>query len=141
MIQVNPDLTDVGSPYIPEKAVIAFFPAHVDIETVLGALSDAGLTPQRIDVFVGAEGKKALDADGKKHSSNILVRFVRTIQGIFSDEKRILKEGERILSEGGSFIAVFTEDDKDIRFKAGEVLKAQAGQLVQYWGPWHQEYL
>ena len=137
MIRINPDPHTGGYVYVPTRAVTAFFPAGVSPQPALRALIDAGFAEDRIEVFSGAKGAEMLDAEGRHHG--LWVRFMRLSEENTTDDYYLFIKADAILRSGGTVIAVFTLKDEDKNRRAVQILKANKGEDVTYWGPWLQE--
>ena len=120
--------------YQPTQAVTARFPAGVDDQAVERALTDAGFSPDQLQVFEGKEGAVQLDLQGVRHGG--WVQFRRELERLFTDETAIFDRTEEVLQSGGVMVAAFTGGDAALKDRAVDVLKSHGGQPVRYWGEW-----
>jgi hypothetical protein len=133
MIRINPDPHAGGYAYIPKRAVTAFFPHGQSPQPALRALIDAGISEDRIEVFSGHKGAENLDAEGRGHG--LWVRFMRLSEESATDDYYMFTKADEILRSGGTVVAVFTLKDEEKKRRAVEILMANQGQDVMYWGP------
>jgi hypothetical protein len=119
--------------------VTAFFPPGQDPQLALRELSDAGFSPDRIDVFTGEQGASQLDLSGEQHGARMKLR--RGLEQMFGDEADVYERAEEVLRSGGWVVTAFTDDDATKKEHAARVFKAHHGQEVLYWGEWALERL
>ena len=137
MIQINPDPHSGGYAYVPKRAVTAFFPTGQSPQPALRALIDAGFSEDRIEVYSGPKSAENLDAEGRTHG--LWVRFMRLSEENTTDDYYMFVKADEILRSGGAVIAVFTLKDEEKKRRAIEILMANHGEDVMYWGPWFRE--
>ncbi len=138
MIQINPDPHTSGYVYVPTHAVTAFFPAGVSVEPIVRALKDAGFAGDHVEIFTGAQGATKLDAEGHRHG--LWVRFLRSLEETFGEDYDEFAKADQILRSGGTVVSVHTHKDAAKKCQAAELLLAQGGQDVMYWGKWAREF-
>lgn len=132
MSRINADPHENGYVYQPTDAVTAFLPPDHNLQPMLHALSEAGCTSEKVDVFVGKKGAAKLDLAGERHGA--WVRFRRGLEHVFADETEVYQRAEQVLQSGGSIVAVFTDGDAGEKERAAGILKTHNGEEVTYWG-------
>ena len=133
MSQVNPDPHAGGYKHWPTHAVTADFPQGVDVQALQGALADAGLASDQVQVFQGEAGADQLDLKGERHGG--WVRFRRGLERVLSSHDAwVFDRTEGVLRSGGVVVAAFTGGDDGRKARAIEVLKSHGGQGLRYWG-------
>src|SRR6187200_2064803 len=134
MVRVNPDSHARKYAAVPKGAVTAFFAPGQDHEVALRALEDAGFGEDRIDVFAGEQGAETLDMEGRHHGG--WIRFVRSLEDMFTDDAYLYHRTDELLRSGSTMIAVFTHGDRRERKLAVEILRDNGGTEPVYWGKW-----
>ncbi|MBX7104249.1 MAG: hypothetical protein K1X57_09210 [Gemmataceae bacterium] len=134
MIRLNSDPHSGGFVYVPTGAVTGFFPVGVSNQPAIDALTAAGFDKDRIEVLSGPQGADILDVEGNQHG--MVVRFKRSLQEVFASEYGLISKADAVLRSGGNVVAVFSHGDEHMRRKAAQVLVANGGQDVTYWGRW-----
>jgi hypothetical protein len=71
----------------------------------------------------------------------VWVRFVRSLQDVFTEEAKLFHRADETMRAGGSVVAVFIAGREDERRRASEILKAHGGIDTVYWGGLVTEYL
>jgi hypothetical protein len=69
------------------------------------------------------------------------VRFVRSLEDMFTDEAPLFHRADETMRTGGSVVAVFTGGMEEERRQASEILKSHGGIDTVYWGRWATEYM
>lgn len=138
MIRLNPNPQTGGYAYMPTRSVTSRFPADHDVEGAIEALMSGGFRDVQIDIFSGKIGADQLDTEGQRHG--FWVRFVRSLEDMFTDEAPLFHRADETMRSGGSVVAVFTAG-KEERRRASEILKSHGGIDVVYWGRWATEYM
>lgn len=139
MIRLNPDPQTGGYAYMPIRSVTSRFPAGRDVQAALQALTRAGFRDDQIDIFTGEIGADQLDSKGRLHG--VWVRFVRSLQDVFTEEAKLFHRADETMRAGGSVVAVFTAGREEERRRASEILKANGGIDTVYWGGLVTEYM
>jgi hypothetical protein len=139
MILLNPDPKTGGYAYMPIRSVTSRFPAGIDVQGAIKALTKAGVRDDQINVFTGKIGADQLDTIGKVHG--VWVRFVRALEDVFTDEAKLFYRADETMRSGGSVLTVFTAGREEERRKASEILKSHGGLDTVYWGGWVTEHM
>jgi hypothetical protein len=134
MIKLNRDPHTGGYVYFPLNGVTGFFVPGVEVLPVVKELNDAGFAQDRIEVFKGPQGAEELDIEGKNHG--LLVRFMRGLEELFSDEISVFHRANKVLQSGGSVVAVYPHGHETEWRKVGEILKRHGATDVTHWGKW-----
>ena len=139
MVQVNPNPHEHGYVFIPTNRVTGMFASYNDLQGALQALEPLGFGPQTIDVFAGPEGAELLDLCGQQHG--IAARLFRNVEALLSDDTSLHQQADATLRAGGCVIGILMENKEPMKEQVAEVLKANNGQMIHYWGRFTTERL
>lgn len=131
MVTVNPEPAQKGK-YSPVNRVTAIYGTREPLNAIIESLGRAGFAEQAIDVFIGEEGAEKLDLKEKK--LGFVVRFLRDLEMMFSDERETHNQLDEALRNGGMSINVLTGSADEKKKSAAGILKANNPQDVRYWG-------
>jgi hypothetical protein len=131
-MSVNPDPHKEGYRFNPYNRVTGTFDSCDRIRTVLQQLPGAGFADKDVEVFVGEEGLQKLDFSGEKHGP--MVHLLRTLERYIADEDGLYEEAERTLHGGGALVGVLTGDDEAKKTRVADILRANGGHDVSFWG-------
>jgi hypothetical protein len=109
------------------------------LQGALQALEPLGFGPQTIDVFAGPEGAELLDLCGQQHG--IAARLFRNVEALLSDDTSLHQQADATLRAGGCVIGILMENKESMKEQVAEVLKANNGQMIHYWGRFVTERL
>jgi hypothetical protein len=139
MVRFNPNPDTGGFAYMPIRSVTSRFPAGHDVIGAVQELTRAGFAFDQIDVFSGHHGANQLDTQGLLHG--VWIRFVRSLEDIFTDESKLFHRANETMRAGGSVVAVFTAGEEAERRRASDILTGRGGLDTVYWGRWVTEYM
>jgi hypothetical protein len=109
------------------------------METVR-ALEEGGVATDDIDIFMGEQGAKCLDLQGREHG--FAVRLLRTLEHAVGTEAECHHRIDAALRQGASLLCVRIHKKKsDERARALKVLQALHAHELHYWGQWSFEDL
>ena len=139
MAQVNPSPHEHGYVFIPTNRVTGLFASYDDLEGALQTLESLGFGHQYIEVFAGPEGAQLLDLCGQRHG--IAAWLFRNVEALLSDDTSLHQQADATLRAGGGVIGILIDGKESMKEQVAEVLKANNGQMINYWGRFTTERL
>jgi hypothetical protein len=115
----------------PDRQVLAVFDSDASADRALEALTRAGVAPDAIQRFAGAEDADRFDATGAGHGLGARVR--RAVQFSLMDQLPAMAWYEAALREGRSVVAVRTVNRAETT-RAVDALKAAGGHFINRFG-------
>jgi hypothetical protein len=98
---------------------------------VVDALAAAGLGPEQVEWFRGAEAAAAFDGTGARHGIGGRIR--RVVEFVMMDQAPDLAWYEASLTEGRSVVSVRIRGRREIA-RVAEILRAHGAHFVNYFG-------
>jgi diadenosine tetraphosphate (Ap4A) HIT family hydrolase len=134
MARINPDPYAGGHTFVFVNRVTGLVDNEAEAMAIAQALEDAGVDPDDIDVFVGAEGARRLDLGGREHGR--IVRVLRRLEAALGDESAPSRRIQDGLAKGGSLVSVKVHDrDDGVKRLAFKILESLHSYEIHYWGP------
>jgi hypothetical protein len=132
MATINPPPAEKPFVISPSQRVSALFPTTENLDAVVDAFSAAGFANEDIEVFLGPEGTEIVSPNARRHSA--VVRFLKNLELLLSDETAIHKKTAETLKNGGMLVQVNTEGDEARKEQAAAIVRRLHPIEAQYWG-------
>ena len=126
---------ELESEWRPTDMVLAVLEGPEQSEAAVGALQQAGFTPDDIAVLRGQEAVETLDIEGKR-SSGGFARTFKAVWSYFSVEGPELRPYEEASEAGHDIIAVKVSDDDRVA-TVTEVLNRFDASEMKYFTQWN----
>ena len=122
----------------PTNKIVGVFAEWPQARAVIDRLSQDGFTKEQIGVLHGTEGAKRLDASGESHG--VFAQISRFFQRFADmDDKHTQRHEQELLA---GHVLVHVEAPEDVaRTQVCEVMKANGGYFINYYGKWQIENL
>jgi hypothetical protein len=122
----------------PTNRVVGVFADWGQAKAVIDLLSREGMTREQIGVLYGPEGAKRLDASGHHHG--LLAQISRFFQRFADmDDKHTQRHEQELLA--GHVLVEVEAPDETLREHVRQVMKANGGYFINYYGKWFVENL
>lgn len=115
----------------PTRKVIGIVDTPADLERLLGALAQAGVSRDAITVFSGDEGIRAIDPTGAHHG--LIGRLTRVVQAIGEELAHMERYAEEL--RAGHYVVVVSTPDERSKRSAQAAFRDNGGHFVDYYGP------
>lgn len=118
--------------FLPKKAVISVFSNQAALDSVMGALQQAGFAADKLQYKHGEEGLRLIDPDGSHHG--LWARLLRSYQRLAGMEARLLEEVEAALKHGEYAMRVDTDGSETQRATALHTMLLHTDKSIFYTG-------
>lgn len=125
-------------PY-PRRLVVGLFESEHDLQRAVEALERVGFDSDSYEVLQGEEDARSLDPEGTAHG--VAGRLIRALQEATSYERDHARRHADQLHGGGYVLGVFVGVDEDAKRRAGDAMRAQGGEFINYYAVTYIESL
>ena len=117
----NPDIHRHSFVAAPVNRVVGVVDDPWGVSAILTSLGEAGFGEDAVHVFLGEEGERNLDLEGKYHG--LRAHIMRTLQQ-YGYEADVFHEAEDELRAGHALVGVLTDGTVEQRSRATHVLRS-----------------
>jgi len=132
MTTINPAPAEKPFTISPSERVSALFTSAEHLSDIIDQLTQAGFSDDHVEVFMGPEGTEIVNPNAQRHSG--VVRFLKNLELLLSDETVIHKKTAEVLRNGGMLIQVNTEGNEQKKQHVARVVRQYNPVDAQYWG-------
>jgi len=127
----NPDIHRRGFVGNPVNRVVGVLDDPKEVPTAIASLRRAGFAEEAIHVFLGEEGERMLDLEGRHHG--LRARMTRTLQR-YGYEADVFREAEEELRAGHALVGVLTDGSTEQQSRATHALKSHHAHSMHFFG-------
>jgi diadenosine tetraphosphate (Ap4A) HIT family hydrolase len=136
MARINHDPYAGGHLRALVNRVTCLLKSEDEVTATVRALEESGVATDDIDIFVGEEGARCLDLEGREHGR--VIRLLRKLEAAVGEESKPNHRIDEALRRGASLVSVKVHKG-DEKARALRILKTLHGHEIHYWGPWSFE--
>ncbi|HEY8549189.1 MAG TPA: HIT family protein [Vicinamibacterales bacterium] len=142
MARINPDPYAGVHLFALVHRVTGLLDGQGQVLAAVRALEESGVATDDIDLFVGEEGARALDLQGREHGR--VVRVLRTLEAAVGDEAAANQRIDEALRRGATLVSIRVHNEPPVRGRlnqsgqdAAASSEGLAEALRRYWrGDW-----
>jgi len=132
MPTINPAPAEKPFMISPSERVSALFTSTEHLSEMIDQFTQAGFSDDHIEVFMGPEGTEIVNPNAQRHSG--IVRFLKNLELLLSDETVIHKKTAEVLRSGGMLVQVNTEGNEERKQHVARIVRQYNPVDAHYWG-------